>query len=204
MNDTTLFEKAKELLNQYNPLFLEHGIEIKLDHRSLTEAVEKYNSYGGPDAFDLLEYSLFDKKAEEKKYHHVPNRYKMLVLKLKPLKKTDFDKKDCKEYAFLVYSLSRAHQGIKPLERQFSESSVIEKIEKRLKKLLKKAEKSALPDWCHNTLWDALRYTHSKKYAYIKNCCGKSRSFWETFYIIAFALPLLLFAIGGLIFSLIS
>jgi len=201
MSDT-LYENVSELIIQYNTMLIENGIEITIHRRSFTENVEKYNHYARYSLLNLLEYIFINKKIEEKKYHHTPNRYKLLVLQVNPIKKTA-NKKDYKKYAFLVYQFSRAHQGDKPIEWQYKEQSVIRKVEKRLKKLLKQAEKRTSPDLCSNTLWDALRYSVSKKYGYIENYCGKSRLFWEILCICVFTLPVLLFAIGGLLYSII-
>lgn len=201
MSDT-LYEKVTELINQYNTMLIEHGVEITVHRRSFTEDVEKYNNYGWYSLFNLLEYIFINKKIEEKKYHHTPNRYKLLVLQVNPIRKNR-NKKDYKKYAFVAYQFSRAHQGEKPIEWQCKEQSMIAKVEKRLKKLLERAKKSTSPDWCKNTLWDALRYSFATKYNYIENYCGKSRYFWEVLWICVFALPFLLFAIGGLIYSII-
>ncbi len=202
MSDT-LYENVKGLINQYNTMLIENGIEITIHRRSFTEDVETYNHYGRYSLFNLLEYIFINKKIEEKKYHHTPNRYKLLVLQVNPIKKPTANKKDYKKYAFLVYQFSRAHQGDKPIEWQYKEQSVIRKVEKRLKKLLKWAKRGTSPDLYSNTLWDALRYSVSKKYGYIENYCGKSRFFWEMLWIYVFTLPILLFAIGGLICSII-
>ncbi len=201
MSDT-LYEKVTELINQYNTMLIEHGVEITVHRRSFTEEVEKYNHFGRYSLFDLLEYIFINKKIEKKKYYHTPNRYKLLVLQVNPIKKT-VNKKDYKKYAFLVCQFSRAHQGDKPIEWQYKDQSVIAKVEKRLKKLLKQAKKSTSPVWCNNTLWDALRYSVATKYNYIENYCGKSRFFWGVLWICVLTLPALLFAIGGLIYSII-
>ena len=203
MSDISLYEKVKERLNHYNSVLCEHGVEVTLHRRSFTENVKCFNHYGPHSFFDLLEYILIKKKIEEKKYHHIPNRYAMFVLQVQPIKKRTANKKDYKKYAFLVYQFSRAKQGDEPIEWQYKEQSVITKVEKRLKKLLKRAEETASSDWCDNSLWDALRYSVSKKYEYIANYCGKSRHFWEVLWICAFVFPVLLFAIGGLICSVL-
>ncbi len=201
MSDT-LYENVTELVNRYNTMMIEHGIEITLHRRSFSEAVEEYNIHSHHGIIDAIEY-IIDKKIEEKKYHHIPNRYKLLVLQVKPTKKASANKKDYKKYAFLVYQFSRAHQGDKPIEWQPKEQSVIKRVEKRLKKLLERAKKSTSHNWCNDTLWDAIRYSFSQKYGYIENYCGKSRYFWEVLLICVFALPVLLFAICGLISSII-
>lgn len=200
MSDT-LYENVTKLINQYNGMLVEHGIETTIHRRSFKEDVEPYNHYGEHSFLNSLEYLFINKKIEEKKHHHTPNRYKLLVLQVNPISKTIANKKDCKKYAFWVYQLSRAYQGDKPIEWQRKEQSVIAKVEKRLKKLLKQAQKSTSPDWCGDTLCDALRYSLSKKYGYLENYCGKSRYFWEMLWICVVALPVLLFATGGLICS---
>ncbi|MBR4950046.1 MAG: hypothetical protein IKZ25_04640 [Clostridia bacterium] len=201
MSDT-FYEKVTELLNQYNAMFIEHGIEITIHRRSFTEDVEKFNHYSQHSLLNLLEYVFINRKIEKKKYHHTPNRYKLLVLQVNPIKKPA-KKKGYKKYAFLVYQLSRAHQGDKPIEWKYNEQSVLGRVEKRLKKLLERAEKTTSHDWCSDTLWDALRYSFARKYRYIENYCGKSRFFWEMLWGFVFALPVLLFVIGGLICSII-
>ena len=142
MNDT-LYDKVKEKVNQYNTLLTEYGVKITLQHRSYKEEVEAYNHYGigCNNLWNLLEYILFKKGIEEKKYHYTPNQYKLLVLAVEPTKKSKANKKDYKKYAFLVYSMSRGFQGEKPIEYQSKEQKIIKKIEKRLEKLLKKAER---------------------------------------------------------------
>ena len=200
MSDT-LYENVTKLIDQYNGMLAEHGTKITIHRRSFKEEVEAYNYQSQHSLLNMLEYIFINKKIEEKKYHHIPNHYKLLVLQVNPISKKIANKKDCKKYAFLVYQLSRAHQGDKPIEWQRKEQSVIAKVEKRLKKLLKRAEKSTSPVWCGNTLWDALRYSFSKKYEYLENYCGKSRNFWEMLWMSVVAIPVLLFAICGLISS---
>lgn len=202
MNDI-LYDTVEELINQYNSKFIEYGIEVKIQRRLYKETVEAYNHYVQHSLIDLLLYILIYKRIEEKNFHHTPNRYKLLVLQVNPIKKTPHGKKDYKKYAFLTYELSRAYQGEKPIEKNCKEQSVVAKVEKRLRKMLKKAEKATSPNWCNNTLWDTLRYSFSKKYGYIENYCGKSRFFWEVLWDCIFAAPFLLFAIGGLIHSII-
>ena len=202
MSDT-LYSKITELTNQYNAMLVEHGIEITMHRHSFKEEVENYNHLGSHGFLNMLEYIFINKKIEEKKYHHIPNQYKSLVLQITPISKNIANKKDCKKYAFLVYQLSRAHQGDKPIEWQRKQQTVIAKVEKRLKKVLKQAQKQTSPSWCNDTLGDALRYTLFKKYYYLENYCGKSRYFWETLWICVISSPIFLFALIGLIGSLI-
>ena len=201
MSDT-LYDKVVELTNQYNTTLVEHGIEISMHRRSFKEEVKEYNYMGLHGFFNFLEYILVNKKIEEKKYHHIPNRYKLLILQVSPISKTIANKKNCKKYAFLLYQLSRAHQGDKPIVWQRKEETVIARVEKRLKKLLRQAQKSTSPNWCNDTLVDALRYTLSKKYAYLEDYCGKSRDFWEILWLCIIVSPILLYATIGFITTL--
>lgn len=201
MSDT-LYDKVVELANQYNMTLMEHGVEISMHRRSFKEEVKEYSYMGLHGFFNFLEYILVNKKIEEKKYHHIPNRYKLLILQVAPISKTIANKKNGKKYAFLLYQLSRAHQGDKPIEWQRKEEAVIARVEKRLKKLLRQAQKSTSPNWCNDTLVDALRYTLSKKYAYLEDYCGKSRDFWEILWLCIIVSPILLYATIGVITTL--
>ena len=200
----TSYDIVKELVNQYNTMFMKHGIEVTMHRRSFTEEVKNYNYYGQHSLLNFLEYRFINKKIENKKYRYAPNRFKLLVLQIKPLKPTSPNKKDFKTYAFLVHKISRAHIGDKPTELQYNEEALTKKTEKRLKRLLKRAEKSKSSDFCFNTMWDSLRYSTAGKYKFIENFCGKSRFFWEVVWICVFAAPVFLFVIGGLIHSLIQ
>ena len=202
MNDI-LHKKVVELVNRYNTELYEHGFEVTLNHRIYTEDVEPYNAYGQYSLLNLLEYILIRKRIENKKYHHIPNRYKLLILQVQPINKSLPNKADYKKYAFWEYQLWRTHQGEKPIEWKYKEQSVVAKVEKKLKRLLKRAKKSTSSNWCNNTLWDALRYSFSRKYGYLGYYCGKSSDFWEIFWIFVFGLPFLLFAIVGLLCSFI-
>jgi hypothetical protein len=202
MKDALLYEKASELVDQYHVMFVEHGIEITIRRRVFEEDVDPCGIHGA------LEYILIKKKIEAKKYHGVPNRYRLLVLQVHPISKLIDAKKDAKEndkqYAFSVYRLFRAKHGDKPIEWQPKEQAVLAKIEKRLKKLLGKAKRAASPNWCSNTLWDALRYSNSRKYNYIESYCGKSRDFWEMLELGMVSLPFLLFAVVGALISVFT
>lgn len=196
-----LYDKITELVNQYNGMLLEHGVEVTVHRRSFKEEVKTYNHQSRNRLFNMLEYIYIKKKIENEKYHHIPNHYKLIVLQVTPTTKSIADKKECKKYAFLVYQRSRAHLGDKPIEMQRKEQSVIAKIEKRLKKVLDKVQRTTSEKLYKDTLWDSLRYTFSIKYGYLKNYCGKSRFFWEILWLCIIALPILLFALIGLIVS---
>ena len=179
---------------------LSSAIKVTIHRRSFIEDVELYNHYGRCGILNLLEYKLFKKKNEKKKYHYAPNRYKLLVIQLKPTKPILSNKNGFKTYVFLVNKIFRAYLGDRPIERQYNEKAVIKKIEKRLIRILKCAEKYKASDLCSNSLWDSWRYSNVAKYKFIENYCGKSRFFWEMLWFSVFSLPFLLFAIIILFF----
>ncbi len=202
MNDA-LYDSITELVNQYNDKLKQYGVEVALHRRNAIDDVQKYNHYAKFSILNFLEYKFIGKKAEDKKYLYTKKRYKLLTLHIVPINKSNKYKKDCKSYAFTVHKVWRANLGERPTVWQYNEQKVIKKIENRLNKLLDKAQKSASPDWCKNTLIDTVRYSALVKYKYIKEFCGKSRSFWETLWLCVCVVPFLLFAIIGLICSII-
>lgn len=140
MNDI-LHKKVVELVNRYNTELYEHGFEVTLNHRIYTEDVEPYNAYGQYSLLNFLEYILIRKRIENKKYHHIPNRYKLFVLQVQPILKNVTNEADYKKYAFWEYQLWRTHQGEKPIEWKYKEQSVVAKVEKKTKKVVKTSKK---------------------------------------------------------------
>ena len=85
----------------------------------------------------------------------------------------------CKEYAFVLRKTERAHIGMKPQKIAYEENKVLTKIEKRILKIIRKAKKTNAKQVCKDTLYDALRYSNSKKYDYKSSFCGKIHFYWE-------------------------
>ena len=108
-----------------------------------------------------------------------------------------------KDYAFVIRKVERAHIGIKPQRIAYKEAKLLAKIEKRILKILKKAETADIRKVCSDTLFDAFRYSSLNKYAYKNKILGKERFSWELIFlissgIIAFFLAFLLWLIGKL------
>ncbi len=177
----TVFNKAKELVEQYNKLFEPYGIYITVKHSFYEKEVETYksNSNGSGGSFiNALEY-LFINRHKEKKYGKVPNRYRYLTIQVSPLDKQILPQHDIKQYSFLLKKTERAHQGQEPTETTVSDLRILKKLEKCLQKLLKKGRAKAKKLWYRNDFWDCLRYTFMPRYNYLEFYCGKEKIFWD-------------------------
>ena len=51
-----LYDKITELVNQYNGMLLEHGVEVTVHRRSFKEEVKTYNHQSRNRLFNMLEY----------------------------------------------------------------------------------------------------------------------------------------------------
>ena len=123
-----------------------------------------------------------DRKRENKKgYNYRKNQYHCLVLSVIPLEKDLLKREFCKDYAFLLRKVERAHIGDEPRNVTYEENKLLSKIEKRILKIIKKAKKTNAKQACEDTVYDALRYSNAKKYEYKTRFCGKSRFYWEIF-----------------------
>ena len=76
-------------------------------------------------------------RKRERKYNYERNRYHCIVLTAVPADGS-FDRKLCREYAFVLKKVERAHIGDKPIKYSYEEKKVLSKIEKRIQKLIKK------------------------------------------------------------------
>jgi hypothetical protein len=190
--------KAIEIIEKYEDKLTAKGIKITVSKKYFESAVlERHNSYGGVVGayFSYLDRAR-DRRDEIKNgYNFEKNKYHCLVLTLSPLDKTKLTHKDCREYAFLLKKAERAHIGIEPQRKSYEEAKVLAKIEKRIVKILKKAETQTVQQIYKNTIFDALRYVSSSKYEYKEKFCGKDRHTWDTIHMILCAAGTLLFLI---------
>ena len=170
-------EKMKKLVENYNEKLAEKGIKCSASKRFYEEEVgERHNNYG------LIERQI-DKK-REKKYRWQRNRYHVIILKVEPVDKSLVKKEYCREYAFLLSRVYRAHIGMEPKAVFISEETVLKMLEARLQKILKKAGKHSVCTVCRDTWRDvAFRYMISGKYGYKKKALGKDMYFWNTLFL---------------------
>ncbi len=159
--ETQFFDKIKSLAEQYNVKLEPFGVKCTVNRRYFTSNAVSYGYHS--DIIDMIAERFYSEK-ENAEFHHVPNRYKTVVLSVKPLKKGMVQNNDCKHYSFIAESTERPHKGKEPKCVIRNEEKLLKSIEKRLKKLLKRAEKEADVCWCKNNFADKMRYAFSAKY----------------------------------------
>lgn len=157
-----IFEKASAIIEEYNNQFSKYGFKCKVSRKYSVQRVFSYKRHNG--VIDEIENTVRE-NIEKNKYKNAPDRYQSLVITLSPLKGKI---KSCREYAFLIRGIQRFKVGDKPEELKIREEKVLEKIEKLLKRLLAKAEKTSPEKLCKNTVTDIMRYCLLAKYGYQK------------------------------------
>ena len=70
----------------------------------------------------------------------------------------------------------------------YNEDKILSKIEKRILKILKKAEHSLPETVCRNNILDAFRYSVHHKYEYKDRFLGKERFSWEMIFLSLFCI----------------
>lgn len=174
--------KALELIDKYKERLESKRIKLVLSKRYIETEVEqriRVSAYKGGQIFDIFQ-SVIDRKKEKKKgYNFEKNKYHSLVIAVVPLDKTLVSTADCREYAFVLKKVERAHLGEQPQKKIYQEAKILEKIEKRILKILKKADKKSPQQVCKNSIWDACRYANFPKYGYKTKFCGKERFTWD-------------------------
>ena len=178
--------RTKDIIDKYADELTSCGIKIEVSKRYFETNVgeRNYSSQTGifNIIFDDMARAKDRKREKEKGYNYQKNQYHCLVLSLIPLEKDLVKREYCKEYAFMLRKVERAHIGEEPRKIAYEEGRLLSKIEKRLLKIIKKAKSTNAQQACEDTLYDALRYSNSKKYDYKSSFCGKSRYYWEMVY----------------------
>ena len=126
--------KAQAVIDEYNPKFAAHGIKIDLSKKYF-EATVGQRTQHHHSLLDFFEDWLDRKK--EKKYRGEKNKYHCLVLTVQPVDTKLVPRDFCRNYAFLLSKVERPHIGQEPQRFVYEESKVLQRIEKRLQKLLK-------------------------------------------------------------------
>ncbi len=177
-----LTDKVSELKNKYEEQFVTHGIKISISRRYFEKDVEEKISgtaNAGAALFAPIERALDREREVNKGYNYQPNRFHCILLSVMPVEKSLVKKDDCREYAFVVEKVTRAHIGIEPAHSAYKEDKILAKIEKRILKILKRASKKSVIKICKNSVSDIIRYSFSPKYEYKTEYCGKERFTWD-------------------------
>ena len=182
-----LKEKAQALIDKYSPELAAKGLKILLSKRYFESKVgERSGMHGVGAIFNSIDRARDRKEEKEKGYNYERNRYHYFVLTVCPMEKNALRREDCREYAFAIKKVERAHIGQEPRRVSYNEDKILSKIEKRILKILKKAEHSLPETVCRNNIWDAFRYSMHQKYEYKDRFLGKESFSWEMIFISVF------------------
>lgn len=174
-----LKEKAQALIDKYTPELSSKGLKILLSKRYFeSEVGERLGATGTGAIFNSIE-KAHDRKKENQKYKYERNKYHALVITVTPDKKSVLPREFCRDYAFVLKKVERAHIGEEPRHIAYEEDKILSKIEKLILKILKKAEQISIQRICKDTFWDAIRYTMKAKYVYKKHFFSKERFTWD-------------------------
>ena len=193
--------KITALVDKYSDQLASKGIKIAISKRYVeTEVEERSGGYAnaGQAIFSILDRAVDRKKEKEKGYNFERNKYYSIILTVVPLDAKLVNIKECREYAFVLKKTERAHLGQEPQRKIYQEAEVLSKVEKRILRILKKADKKSVQKVCKNTFWDACRYD-SPKYQYKTKFCGKERFTWDMIFMflaVAIFVAIIAFAWG--------
>lgn len=179
-----LKEKAQALIDQYSPELADKGLKILLSKRYFESEVRERSGMHGVGAiiFNSIDRARDHKEEKEKGYNYQRNKYHCIVISIIPSNPSTLKRAECRDYAFLLEKVERAHIGQEPHRVSYEEDKVLAKIERRISKILKKSQRTSPEKICKNNLLDALRYSHGAKYQYKSFFLGKDRFAWDLIY----------------------
>ncbi len=157
-------EEIKNLVAKYENEFAQKGIACSVSKKYFETDVSSV-AVNHTDILHIL-YGFFANKRENKNFKHQRNRTHCAVVCFYPVDARLLKKKDCKEYAFLISRIYRFEEGIAPKKQEYNQKDILEKIERRILKVLQSAEKKNIDKVCRQTFWDKVRYKFSSKYEY--------------------------------------
>ena len=179
----TIMDNVKALVAEYAAPLAEAGIACTTSKRYFEKRVTPHFRRRG--LFSFVEYRLDERR--ERKYKNQHNRYHSVILRFAPTEQARNKRSNYKEYAFLLRKVERPYEGDAPQERVYKEERILRKIEKRLQKMQQKAAGRSANQTCRDTLWDALRYTYSRKYGYKDEVLGMDKSSFDLIVLIVSA-----------------
>lgn len=179
-----LRERARALIARYTPALNAKGLQIALSKRYMESDVCKRSGGRGVAAiFNSIDRARDRWEEEKQGYNYEKNKYHYLILTLCPTEPGSVVREECREYAFVLRKVERAHIGLAPREVIYREDRILSGIEKWLQRVLKRAEKTSAERMCRNGILDAFRYALHPKYEYKERFLGKDRSAWETIFL---------------------
>ena len=190
-----IIEKVNAVLERYSEQLADNGIKVTVSKRYFEESVGEQIRYSGESIIlNEIEKSLDRKREEKKGYHHIRNRYHVIILSVIPFKKDIVRREYCRDYAFYIHKIERPHIGTEPKKFIYEEQKILSKIEKRINKLLRKTQRNTPQKVCKDNLFDAIRYT-APRYGYKRRFLNKERADWELIFLILFGVLALVVAL---------
>ncbi len=173
-----LTDKIERLIGEYEQALSEKGLTCSFSKKYFEARVPTVSHHASYTLLDDI-HRHFARRRESRCFAHQRNRYHCAVLCFQPADKTLLKRGKCKEYAFILYEISRCEEGLAPKERICREEVILRRIEKRLRKALKSAEGKDPVRICSCTAADYARYFFRKEYGYMKSVNGKDRDFLD-------------------------
>ena len=182
--------KVQDLVSKYEEKLSSVGIKITVAKRYFEEFVHGWNNYSPNPGVRLISNveRYFYEKREQKYYKNEKNKYHCIILSVLPVENNIVRKDYCRDYSFVLRKVERAHIGQKPERILYEEDKILSKIEKRIQKIIKKAENYGSQKACADNYFDVIRYCSSLKYGYKNKMLGKDRSTWELIFGIGFGI----------------
>ena len=138
-----IIEKVNAILEKYSQQLENNGIKVTVSKRYFEESVgERIGNTGNSVIFNEIDRALDRKKEKKKGYHHIRNRYHVIVLSVIPAEKDIVRREYCRDYAFFIHKVERAHIGMEPKKYTYEEQKILSKVEKRINKVLRKSQKN--------------------------------------------------------------
>ena len=195
-----IIEKVNAVLDKYSTQLENNGIKVTVSKRYFEESVgERIGNTGNTAIFNEIDRALDRKREKNKGYHHIRNRYHVIVLSVIPTKKNIVRREYCRDYAFCIHKVERAHIGTEPKKYTYEEQKILSKIEKCINKIIRKSQKNSPRKVCKDTLFDVIRYT-APRYGYRRKILNIEKTDWELIFLVSFGvLALIIWLIGKLV-----
>lgn len=176
---TELINKIDAIIADYAVQLKEQGVVCSVSKRYVEANIhERTGSLNSP-LLDGLDRYLDKKREKANGWHNQRNRFHFAVLTFSPTERQRVPKAECKKYAFLLRYRGRVHIGEAPKEISRPEDRVLRRVERRIQKMLRMADRCSGAEVCRDGFLDGLRYVLSAGYEDKKKILGKDRWVWE-------------------------
>jgi hypothetical protein len=178
-------DKAQQIVERYEQQLLENGIRVSVSKKYFETVVHEKSHHSG--ILVAVERKWLRNQEKKKGYHFQNNKYHCIVLTLRPVDQKLLHKEKCRQYAIVLQKVERAYIGKKPEKTLYEVNKVLNKIKKRIRRILEDAQDRSPREICADTWRDAARYLCGVKYSYKKSILGRDRNTLEMFSLIGFS-----------------